>query len=75
MGLFDGALSQASDMFDQKVTPALNQLHNDLSGMRGSSDELDHSIDALQAAIQANTNMQRALLAQLRMANKLHPGK
>lgn len=72
MGLFDGAIQQASTLFDQKVTPALNQLHGDLTGMKGSSDELDHSVDALTAQLTALAAQQQALLKALQMNNKLH---
>ena len=70
--MFDGVLNQASGMFDQKVTPALNQLHADLTGMKGSSDELDHSIDALTAQIAALEAQNKALLAAIKMNNKIH---
>jgi hypothetical protein len=72
MGLFDGAISQASDLFDAKVTPAFNLLHADLSGMKGSSDALDHSVDALTAQLTAMQAQQGALIAALKMNNKLH---
>lgn len=54
------------------MTPALTQLHGDLAGMKGSSDELDHSIDALTSQLAALAAQQTALLAALKMNNKLH---
>lgn len=76
MGMFDGAISQAQKVLDEEVQtkfqPMFNQAVGELQADRATDEHLDASVAALQHAIEANTAMQRAVLAQMRAVNA-HP--
>lgn len=69
--MFDSLISQAEDMYTKTVAPALDVLHADLTGMKGSSVELDASVDALTTQVTALQTQMLALQKTLAMSNKL----
>jgi prophage DNA circulation protein len=76
MGFLDGAVDSAipkiQGMFDQNVRPMFDQLKAELAADRDTDAHLNESVQSLQHSIDALTQMQRAVLAQMRAVNA-HP--